>query len=368
MTERAHQVKRKRIPQSDAAYARDAHLQWWYFDAAFDDGHRLLTYFLPGFKGGIENQAMDEPFLNVVLKRPDGVIVREPRSFPPSEFFPRTGDFGARFGEDCSATFEKGPEEGDLGRYILKAKAGRLSYELVLTPDAPAWSPFGPPAQIPRWGMMLARRSLSTQDYFHYAPFVPRGRMEGKMVLDGEAFDVRGTGYHEQGRLSFPLYEFTQAWYWLHIEHPPWTILTGTAVHPPGLLKPKKETRGGFAYVQKEGKRLLAAADISGFLVNWQRIDKHAPRPGAEMSMAWNADVKLSRPGLLVQARVLSSEVLECMPFYYHKETTVTPYWSQSVARAEVSILQGARRVEFEAECVLETMVSGGVGNLKDKA
>ena len=105
-------MKRKRIPQSDAAYAPDAHLQWWYFDAAFDDGHRLLTYFLPGFKGRIENQGMDEPFLNVVLRRPDGVIIREPRSFPPSEFFPRTGEFGARFGEDCSATFEKGPDEG----------------------------------------------------------------------------------------------------------------------------------------------------------------------------------------------------------------------------------------------------------------
>jgi len=353
-------MKRRKIPQSDAAYAPDAHLQWWYFDAAFDDGHRLLTYFLPGFKGRIENQGVDEPFLNVVLKRPDGAIIREPRSFPPSEFFPKTGDFGARFGEDCSATFEKGPDEEDLGRYILEAKAGRLGYELVLTPDTPPWSPFGPPAHIPRWGMMLARRSISTQDYFHYAPFVPRGRMEGRMVLDGEAFDVRGTGYHEQGKLSFPLYEFTEAWYWLHIDHSPWTILTGTAVHPPGLLKPKKETRGGFAYVRKEGKRLLAAADISGLLVNWQRIDKHAPRPGAEMSMAWNTDVKLSRPGLVVHARVLSTEVLECMPFYYQKETPVTPYWSQSVAKTEVSILHGSTRVEFETECVLETMVSGG--------
>ena len=55
-------------------------------------------------------------------------------------------------------------------------------------------------------------------------------------------------------------------------------------------------------------------------------------------------------------------------PFSYHDETPVTPYWSQSVAKAEVSILQGASRVEFEAECVLETMVGGGVGNLKDQA
>jgi hypothetical protein len=189
--------------------------------------------------------------------------------------------------------------------------------------------------------------------------------MEGEITLDGQPFHVRGTGYHEQGRLSFPLHEFTQAWYWLHIEHSPWTILSGTAVHPPGLLKPRKETRGGFVFVQKAGKRLLAAADISGLLVNWKSIDKHAPQPGAVADMAWDAEVRFRRRGLVVDASVRSTEVLECMPFYYHEETPVKPYWSQSVARAEVSILQGAERVEFETECVLETMVSGGTGNLR---
>ena len=130
--------------------------------------------------------------------------------------------------------------------------------------------------------------------------------MEGRMVLDGEAFDVRGTGYHEQGRFSFPLYEFTEAWYWLHIEHPPWTILTGTGVHPPGLLKPKKETRGGFACVLKEGKRLLATADISGLLVNWQRIDKHAglARLKEQRRVADEADARPS-PGIEEDVRPL---------------------------------------------------------------
>jgi hypothetical protein len=211
--------------------------------------------------------------------------------------------------------------------------------------------------------MMLARRSITTRAAFHYAPFVPRGRMEGRVTLDGEPFQVRGTGYHEHGRLNFPLYELTEAWYWLHIEHSPWTILTGTAVHPPGYLKPKKETRGGFAFVQEGGERLLAIGDPSGFLVNWKRIDKQAPEADGDESMAWNAEVRLARPGLVVDARVRSTEVLECMPFYYQEETPVKPYWSQSIARAEVRVLQGARRVAFETECVLETMVSGTTGD-----
>ena len=119
-------MKRKRIPQSEAAYAEDAHLQWWYFDAIFEEGHRLLTYFLPAFRGTIGDQPLDQSYLNVVLKKPDGEIVREPRSFSSSEFRPIPGDFGASFGQDCSVTFEKGSNESGLGCYVMKAKAGRL--------------------------------------------------------------------------------------------------------------------------------------------------------------------------------------------------------------------------------------------------
>ena len=358
-------MKRKRIPQSEEAYAGDAHLQWWYFDAIFQDGHRLLTYFLPSFVGTVESQVLDQPFLNVVLRRPDGEIIREPRTFSRSEFLPQQGEFGASFGKDCSVTYEKGLHEEDLGCYTLEAKAGRLGYDLRLLPDIPPWSPFGPRACMSRIGVMLARRSIFTRDYMHYAAFVPRGRMEGRIVLDDEPVDVRGTGYHEQGRFSFPLHEFAGAWYWLHIEHPPWTILTGTVVRPSGYGKSSKETRGGFAFVQREGRCLLAVADLTGLLVNWKRVDKHAVQPGGDANMAWDAEVRLSRPGLLLKARVLSSEVLECMPFYYHEDTPSNPYWSQSIAKADVRVLHGVRRVAFEAECVLETMVTGGSRSLR---
>jgi hypothetical protein len=353
-------MTRKRIPQSEAAHAENAHLQWWYFDAMFEDGHRLLTYFLPAFKGTIGEHPADQPYLNVVVRKPDGKIVREDRSIPPSEFCKIPGDFGAGFGKGCSLTFEKGPKEGGMGCYVMKARAGRLGYDLRLVPDMLPWSPFGRRARMPRLGMILARGSVSTRDYMHYAVFVPRGRMEGRIFLEEEAFHVQGTGYHEQGRFSFPLYEFIEAWYWLHIEHPPWTILTGTVAHPPGLLAPRKETRGGFAFVEKGEKCLLAAGDMSGWLVNWKRIEKRAPQPEGDVNMAWDAEVRLSRPGLMLKADVLSTSLLECMPFSFHEDTPIKPYWSQSIAGAKVRILHGLKRFEFETECVLETMVSGG--------
>ena len=109
----------------------------------------------------------------------------------------------------------------------------------------------------------------------------------------------------------------------------------------------------------------MAAADISGLLVNWKSIDKQAPKPGGAADMGWDAEVRFRGRGLVVDVSVRSDEVLECMPFTYHEQTPIKPYWSQSVARAEVRILHEGEREEFETECVLETMVSGGTGNLR---
>jgi len=63
---------------------------------------------------------------------------------------------------------------------------------------------------------------------------------------------------------------------------------------------------------------------------------------------------------------VLQSSVLSfCQTFEMQVERSGD---GQRIDGAEASILQGTGRAEFETECVLETMVSGSVGNLKDPA
>jgi hypothetical protein len=352
-------MKNRKISQKDEAYAPDAHLQWWYFDAAFEDGHRLLTFFLPRSTGSVGQQPADQPFLDIVLKPPFGEILRERRSFSPQEFAPRRGAFGASFGEGCSVDFEMGTDSRDLGRYLLKGQAGRIGYDLELVPDIPPWSPNGPSGQLSRPAMMLARRSLFTQDYFHYAAFVPRGRLKGQIVVDGKPLHVRGSGYHEQGRNSFPLSEFAKAWYWLHIERPPWTILSGTVVPLPLFSRSKARAQGGFVFVQKGARRLMARRDPFGFAVRWTRFVHRSPEPHSEESLAWETRVRWIGPGLFLKADVVSREVLEHLHFDHSEKTPVQSHWSQTIAEAKVKILHGIRRMEFDTECILETMVTG---------
>jgi hypothetical protein len=253
-----------------------------------------------------------------------------------------------------------GTGERDLGRYLVKAKGDRLGYELELTPELPPWSPTSASGHFPHVFMMALRRSLFTRDYFHYVPFVPRGRLKGWITLDGKPLDARGIGYHEQGRINFDLSTFAPAWHWLHIEHPPWTILSGTAGPFPYIPRSGDGPRGGFAFIQKGDRCLMAAFDVTGLLVNWNRIVKRDPPAQGEQSMAWEASVRFMRPGLRVRAELVSKGVLEYIPFEFHEKTPVRPYWGQTITDARVEILHGFKRTTFRAEGVLETMVTGG--------
>jgi len=346
-------------PPDDGAYAPDANLQWWYFDAVLDSGHRFLTFFLPRFLGSLKGNEPDVPFLDIVLRMPTGETVREQRYFRRVELVAARGRLDATFGTDCCLRYEKGRGEGDFGRYLIKGRAGRLGYDLQLEPDMPPWTPTGRKGRFPHPLIMLLRHSAARRDYFHYVPLVPRGRLGGQITLDGRTINAKGTGYHEQGRLNFDLANFVPIWYWLHIEHPPWTILSGTASLPPWIPNLKDPAPGGIAYVRKGDTCLMAAFDVSGIFVDWTRVKKRDPDAQGERSMAWESSVRFMRPGLRVKAELVSTDVLEYVPFEYHDQTPARPYWGQTVAEADVEILNGLKRTRFRAEGVLETMVTG---------
>ena len=348
----------KPSPISDNAINLDANLQWWYVDAFLDDGSIFEAFLIPKLPWKIDgyDNVPGQPALDIIYRKPDGETIRERCLFEPSELVPLSGTFGAAIGKNCSFAYENPSNENKLGRYIFKAKAEKLEYDMELNPLLPSWTPLGAGGRTPRILMMLLQRSLSTKDYFHYVPYVPRGRVSGKIKVNGKTIEVKGTGYHEQGHMNLPLYDFMPAWYWLHIDHPPWTIFSGTANPPKTFPLPLKGTIGGMGYIQKGEKRLMSTLDYSGLMVNWKRIGSRDPDAVGEMNMAWEADVRLMRPGLMVKLNLVSKDVLEYMHFEIPEKPDAHPYWGQTVADAKVKIIHGFKKTEFETQCLLETM------------
>ncbi len=341
------------VPRNNSAYAPDAVVQWWYFDAQLANGWRLLTFFLPKALGTTDGHAPDQPQVEIVLRSPQGETILERRFFKPEQFSASTTTLDAAFGDDCSLAYDP-----DKGRYLLKARAGRLAYDLEILPELPPWSPLSKTGRSNRPIFMLARRDLFTKDYFHYAPFVPRGKLSGKIIVDGQAMDADGSAYHEQGRMNFPLNKMVPVWYWLHIEKAPWTIISGTAHPPEGL--PGNRPWGGYGYIANKNTPLMSGLDMSGLFVLWTRIHHDFPQKPGDQGLAWDVTARFFRPGLLVRVSLSSLYVLDYLPFEHGEKTPQQPYWAQTVARTEVDIVHGLKKARFSCEGILETMVTGG--------
>lgn len=346
-------------PQSDAAYDPAAAFQWWYFDSQLASGYRLLTFFTLNAPG-IETFG-----LNLVLRGPDGTVVKDPLYLPRHTFVPDAGTFGGSFGERGEARFDP-LGNGGLGTYRLSARGDRIRYDLEVLPDVPPFSPLGVRGELPA-PLIAASKLLAgggdfrANDRFRYTCFVPRGRLRGTIELDGKPLDASGRAYHEHGMYTFPMGQVSSAWFWLHVSNPEWTLVSGSLVAPGleyGRSPFAKETFGGYAYVLRGRERLMSTIDFSGALVNWREVRMRDPKARGRESMAWGLDAVFRRPGLAVELDVESYDELE----YFAVDPTPEeePYWGQTVARANVVVTEygpfSLAKTRFTADAVLETM------------
>lgn len=346
-------------PQSDEAYDPSAEFQWWYFDSQLDNGYRLLTFYTMNAPG------IDTCGLNIVLRAPDGTLVKDPQFYPREDFEPNAGTFGGRFAPGSEAHFDPASNNG-LGTYHISAAGQRIQYRLQVQPDVPPFSPLGPageahPALIAGTKLLSRRGNFLQKDRFRYCCFVPRGRLAGTIVVDGVEMDAKGTVYHEHGMYTFPMGDLSQAWYWLHISNAEWSIISGSLVAPGmpySTRLAKKNTHGGYVYALENNRCLMSTMDFSGLLVNWKRVHKRVPDARGEPSMAWGLEATFRRPGLEINIDMVSQGVLEYFPV--GATAREEPFWGQTVGKAQVEVVRGSgfrrERTSFTADAVLETM------------
>ena len=100
--------------------------------------------------------------------------------------------------------------------------------------------------------------------------------------------------------------------------------------------------------------------DYTGLMTRWTNIEMREPQAQGELSMVWNTDIKMAKPGLKVTAKLRSNDTLIYKVLDENPIPGVEQYWSQTVAKAEVEIIRGSglnrKTISFEADAVVETM------------
>jgi predicted secreted hydrolase len=172
--------------------ARDF-FEWWYFDAAFDNGYRLVAI----LHSSLYNAVDHKPTLDLRVTPPGGASVTAIGRFSRREYRSAADHCDVRIG-GCRASQEA------PGRYRLQLKQGPLEADLHFQAAAPGWRPGN--------GCLFFDRE--TGHYFKWVVPLPLAAVSGTLRVGGEQMQVQGRGYHDHNWGNFVLADAFDHWYW----------------------------------------------------------------------------------------------------------------------------------------------------------
>lgn len=186
--------------------SRPGAYEWWYFDAILDDGTALVVIFHD--KDAATPDETMRPYVQFEVTLPTGEHFHE-------DFV--VGVDEATFStETCDIHIGPHSFVGDLKRYEIEVSpVNGFGAKLVLDSTTSPWRP----------GSGYIGFGENDQDYFTWLCAVPRGRVQGKLTVNGETRDLTGFGYHDhQWGTVAPLMIWNH-WFWIRQAFDDYTVL-----------------------------------------------------------------------------------------------------------------------------------------------
>ncbi len=167
--------------------------EWWYMDATLEGGGNLVTTFFT--KHLMASKGPLAPMITLNYNSPDGTRISNANTFAPSDFSASVETTDVQIGKN---TFR-----GDLKHYEIHYEHENVSIDVMWDNIVPSWRP------------------ETGHEYFgdlehYYAWFVgtPKGRLAGRITIDGRETIISGTAYHDHNWGNMQLEEMWHHWYW----------------------------------------------------------------------------------------------------------------------------------------------------------
>jgi predicted secreted hydrolase len=172
--------------------ARDF-FEWWYFDAIFDNGYRLVAI----LHSSLYNAVDHKPTVDIRVTPAQGDSILAIGRYPRRSYQASTQHCDVQI-ENCRAVRE------ESGRYRLTLQQGQVRADLLYEPQAPAWRP----------GNGYLFFDDVSGHFFRWVVPVPLARVTGVLWIGDERLTVTGTGYHDHNWGNFVLADAFSHWYW----------------------------------------------------------------------------------------------------------------------------------------------------------
>ena len=165
--------------------------EWWYFDAVLEGGGNLVASFMT--KSLTTAQLPLTPQISFEYNSGDRhcskMVMFKPEEFSASK-------------EKADVAIGKNTFRGDLTHYDIHFENDGVSADIRLDNTLPSWRP--------ETGYLC----FGEEKYYAWFVGTPEGRVSGKITINGETFELKGTGYHDHNWGNCNLAELQHHWYW----------------------------------------------------------------------------------------------------------------------------------------------------------
>ncbi len=182
--------------------------EWWYFDAAFDDGSYLVAI----LHSSLYNAVDHKPTLDLRYYPPEGGSVVAVERFNRSAYSAAPDRCRVKIG-DCLVVDKE-------DRYQISLRQKSIEAELIFWPQLPGW----------RAGTGHLFANAVTGHYFDWIVPLPRARVEGVLTINGQRRAVAGVGYHDHNWGNLYLPAAFSRWTWGRVLAGDWTVIFGDVV------------------------------------------------------------------------------------------------------------------------------------------
>lgn len=187
--------------------------EWWYFDATFDNGYRLVAI----LHSSLYNAVDHKPTIDIRVTPPSEPSVVAIGRYDRSDYQSASSHCDVRIAR-CQAVLE------DHQRYRLNLQQGDIQANLVYNTTLPGWRP--------GTGYLFADHSSG--HFFKWIVPLPYAQVSGTLAVKGEKKWVTGYGYHDHNWGNFRLGDAFDHWYWgriaSHSQKPGGSIVFGDVV------------------------------------------------------------------------------------------------------------------------------------------
>ncbi|MBU1942586.1 MAG: hypothetical protein KKE36_02810 [Actinobacteria bacterium] len=185
-------------PADDARHRMRAPLsyEWWYFDAAFSDGHGVVAIIWPmNYSKPWRRQCT----VQLSIYTPEGGCHKD-YAFPARRLFSASYN-------TCDVTVGDSFMRGAWPRYEVRVASGGLEVDLEFEARTPGWKP----------GTAVNYLPFPLFKSMGWLVPLPVASVSGMLRYGGRELSVEGHGYHDHNWGEAPIFHMVDNWNWGHL-------------------------------------------------------------------------------------------------------------------------------------------------------